>query len=151
MAYLTIISPGPNNWTALVPELTCIITGKDREDTVRLSRESIAVALEGTEVQSATITSIAQLRPELQANLSEGDTVEFLEPAPMNPVSDEIRQALEATGVSQAELARRLSTSRSAVSRLVNPFYWGHSLDVLRRVAEALDSALEVHITRKAG
>ena len=151
MSYLTIISAGPKNWNALVPELSCIITGKDREDLLRLSRESIAIALDGTEIQGATITSVDQLDPELRADLPEGYAVEFLEPTPMNPVSEEIRQALEVTGVSQAELARRLGTSRSAVSRLVNPFYWGHSLDVLRRVAQALDAALEVHITRKAG
>ena len=50
----------------------------------------------------------------------------------------------------QAELARRIGSSRSAVNRLVNPFYWGHSLDVLRRVAEALDAEVQVKFAAKA-
>ena len=68
----------------------------------------------------------------------------------MNPVSLEIEQALSAAGLSQAELARRIGSSRSAVSRLINPFYWGHSLDVLRRVADALNAQLQVKFTAKA-
>ena len=44
----------------------------------------------------------------------------------------------EAAGLSQKELARRLHTSQQQISRLESPTYEGHSLSMLRRVAEAL-------------
>ena len=62
----------------------------------------------------------------------------------------EALRAMKAAGVSQAELARRLGTSRSAVNRLVNPFYRGHSVEMLRRVAGALEAELQVKLTAKA-
>lgn len=42
-----------------------------------------------------------------------------------------------AAGLTQAELARRVATTRSAISRLEDADYDGHSLAMLRRVAEA--------------
>jgi antitoxin HicB len=72
--------------------------------------------------------------------------VVFLEPAPVNPVSLELWRAMKARGFSQRELARRMGTSPSAVHRLLDPFYFGHSLDTLRRAAEALEGDLEVHL-----
>lgn len=148
--YLTIISSGERNWNALVPELHCVVTAPTREDLLKLARESISVALEDVPVSAPRIVSLSQLSLGLRADLDGSEEILFLEPAPMNPVSLEIEQALSKAGLSQAELARRIGSSRSAVSRLTNPFYWGHSLDVLRRVAEALNSELQVKFTAKA-
>ncbi len=48
-------------------------------------------------------------------------------------------------GLSQKDLARKLKTSQQQVSRLESPGYEGHSLSMLRRVAEALGAT--VHVT----
>lgn len=148
--YLTIISSGERNWNALVPELHCVVTALTRKDLLKLARESISVALEDVPVSAPSILSFSQLSLGLRAGLDGSEEILSLEPAPMNPVSLEIEQALSGAGLSQAELARRIGSSRSAVNRLTNPFYWGHSLDVLRRVAEALDSELQVKFTARA-
>ena len=50
-------------------------------------------------------------------------------------------------GLSQKELARKLKTSQQQVSRLESPAYEGHSLGMLRRVAQALNA--EVHVVFK--
>jgi len=47
---------------------------------------------------------------------------------------------------SQADLARMLDTQQSAVSRLEDPEYGGHSLDMLVRVAHAFDCALSIKL-----
>ncbi len=52
-------------------------------------------------------------------------------------------------GISQKELARRLGTSQQQVSRLESPSYEGHSLSMLRRVAEVLGATVQVKIQRK--
>ncbi len=148
--YLTVVSSGERNWNALVPELHCIVTAGNREDLLRLTQESIALALEDQPEAEPRVRSLEDLEADLRRELDGSEEMIFLAPAEMNPVSLEIEQALEKAGVSQAELARRLGTSRSAVNRLVNPFYWGHSLDMLRRVAAALEAELEVKLTARA-
>ena len=50
----------------------------------------------------------------------------------------------EKAGLSQRDLARKLKTSQQQISRLESPGYEGHSLSMLRRVAEALHARVRV-------
>jgi len=52
------------------------------------------------------------------------------------------------SGLSQKELARLIGTSQQQISRLESPSYEGHSLSMLRRVAEVLGASVEVQIKR---
>ena len=52
----------------------------------------------------------------------------------------------EKAGLSQKELARKLRTSQQQISRLESPDYEGHSLSMLRRVAEILGATVRVAI-----
>jgi len=47
-------------------------------------------------------------------------------------------------GVSQAELARRVGTTQSVISRLEDADYGGHSLALLQRIAAALERRVEI-------
>ncbi len=49
-------------------------------------------------------------------------------------------------GLSQKALAKRVGTSQQQISRLESPSYEGHSLSMLRRVAEVLEAAVRVEI-----
>jgi transcriptional regulator with XRE-family HTH domain len=53
------------------------------------------------------------------------------------------------SGLSQKELAQRVGTSQQQISRLESPSYEGHSLSMLRRVAEVLGATIHVEIQRK--
>jgi transcriptional regulator with XRE-family HTH domain len=55
----------------------------------------------------------------------------------------------KASGLSQKELARRVGTSQQQISRLESPAYEGHSLSMLRRVAEVLGADIQVEIQPK--
>jgi len=50
--------------------------------------------------------------------------------------------------MSQAELAKKVGTTQQQISRLESPSYEGHSLSMLRRVAEILGAKVFVHIQR---
>lgn len=50
----------------------------------------------------------------------------------------------EQAGLSQRDLAKLLNTSQQQISRLESPGYEGHSLSMLRRVAEALHARVRV-------
>lgn len=56
-------------------------------------------------------------------------------------------------GLSQRELAKKVGTTASAICRLEDADYEGHSLSMLRRIAAALDKRVEIRfvpISRKA-
>jgi len=52
----------------------------------------------------------------------------------------------KASGLSQKKLAKQVGTSQQQISRLESPSYEGHSLSMLRRVAEALGATVRVEI-----
>ena len=52
-------------------------------------------------------------------------------------------------GLSQAELAARVNTTQSVISRYESADYSSYRLDTLRRLAEALGSELVVDIAPK--
>lgn len=47
-------------------------------------------------------------------------------------------------GISQGQLAKRVGTTQSVISRLEDADYEGHSLSMLQRIASALDTEVEV-------
>ena len=46
--------------------------------------------------------------------------------------------------LSQAELARKVGTTQSVISRLEDADYYGQSLQMLRRIASALQKRVEI-------
>ena len=52
-------------------------------------------------------------------------------------------------GLTQKELAERVGTTQSVISRLEDSDYQGHSLSMLNRIAEALNHKLTLTVTAK--
>ena len=52
-------------------------------------------------------------------------------------------------GLSQRELAKRVGTAASVICRLENADYEGHSLSMLRRIAEAVGKRLDVRFVEQ--
>ena len=50
--------------------------------------------------------------------------------------------------LSQKELAKRVGTTQQQISRLESTSYEGHSLSMLRRVAEALGATIHIELLR---
>ena len=59
-------------------------------------------------------------------------------------VALQIATLREQAGLSQKDLAKLLKTSQQQISRLESPGYEGHSLSMLRRVADALHAKVRV-------
>src|SRR5438067_12199236 len=57
----------------------------------------------------------------------------------------------EQAGLSQKDLARKLKTSQQQISRLESPAYEGHSLSMLRRVADVLGATVRVTLAPREG
>lgn len=59
-------------------------------------------------------------------------------------VAQLIYAARTKAGLSQADLAEKLGTKQSVISRLEDADYEGHSLSMLQRIAAALGQCLEI-------
>ena len=68
-------------------------------------------------------------------------------------VAQLIYAARNKAGLSQAELAERIGTKQSVISRLEDADYEGHSLSMLHRIAAALGQCVEIRFlpAAKAG
>ncbi|MEW6325201.1 MAG: helix-turn-helix transcriptional regulator [Nitrospirota bacterium] len=60
-----------------------------------------------------------------------------------------VRQAREAAGLTQGQLAEKIGTTQSVISRLEDAEYEGHTLKMLERIAEALDQRVVIHLEAK--
>jgi DNA-binding XRE family transcriptional regulator len=70
------------------------------------------------------------------------DLVE-LEPANLD-MARKIYELRTKAKLSQAELARKVGTTQSVISRLEDADYDGHSLDMLRHIAAAVERRVEI-------
>jgi ribosome-binding protein aMBF1 (putative translation factor) len=84
----------------------------------------------------AILDAITGNDPEMQALISE--EAENLR------IAKNIYELRTKAGLSQAELAKRIGTTQSVISRLEDAEYEGHSLPMLQRVAAALDKRIEI-------
>jgi len=66
-------------------------------------------------------------------------------------VAELIHAARTNAGLTQGQLAKRVGTTTSVISRLEDSEYEGHSMTMLRRIAEALGQRVEVRFVPDAG
>ncbi len=64
-------------------------------------------------------------------------------------VAQLIHDARTAAGLTQAQLAETVGTSQSVIARLEDADYDGHSLTMLRRIADALGQRIELRFLPK--
>jgi ribosome-binding protein aMBF1 (putative translation factor) len=60
-----------------------------------------------------------------------------------------VREMREDSGLTQAELAKKVGTTQSVIARLEDAEYTGHSLMMLERIAGACGVALKLHAEKK--
>jgi transcriptional regulator with XRE-family HTH domain len=86
----------------------------------------------------------------LEEQLQDADVARRVrEPGETWDVAIQLASLRKESGLSQKELAQRLGTSQQQISRLESPSYGGHSLSMLRRVAEVLGATVHVTILGK--
>lgn len=68
----------------------------------------------------------------------------FEEEVANREVAQSIYELRQRAGLSQAELAKRIGTTQSVISRLEDADYEGHSLAMLNRIAAAVERRVEI-------
>ena len=98
-------------------------------------------------LKSKTTDAIAMLHKRYISGNPEAEAA--LESARLNAhVASMIYKMRENAGLSQAQLAKRVGTTQSVISRLEDADYDGHSLTMLNRIAIALDQKLTIAVTK---
>ena len=97
-----------------------------------------------------TRTTIEEVKRRRRAAMTDPERVEFDETYDATrlalEVGEQVRDAREAAGLSQRELAARMGTSQAAVARL-EAGGTGATLTTLQKVAAALDLKVSVELT----
>ena len=95
-------------------------------------------------------TTIEELKSRRLAAMSDDERAEFDEAYDATrlalEVGERVRDAREAAGLSQRELAARMATSQAAVARL-EAGGTGATLTTLQKVATALDLTVSIELT----
>ncbi len=73
----------------------------------------------------------------------------FAEECAHREVASRLYALRKRAGLSQAELARRVGTTQSVISRLEDADYGGHSLALLQRIAAALERRVEIRFVAR--
>ena len=66
-------------------------------------------------------------------------------------LANQILEARQRAGLSQAQLAERIGTKQPAVARMERGDYKGHSVGTLAKIAVATGTHMEIRFTRPAG
>jgi len=80
-------------------------------------------------------------KPQMEAMVEEEERVNA-------DVARKIYELRMKAGLSQRQLAERVGTTASVICRLEDADYDGHSLTMLRRIAEALDHRVQINIVK---
>jgi antitoxin HicB len=78
---------------------------------------------------------------------AQGDYEEATEQAVKRVLAFQLAEAMKAQGISKVEMARRLTTSRSQLDRLLDPTNASVSLSVLVRAAKVLGRGLRLELS----
>lgn len=146
-AYPFAVVATATGFAASALQFPAMATAPTRTQLDRLMREQSALYLLEHRLNR---TSPERPRAEGDVDLSDWvdadppPTVVFAAPAAVNEVSIAIELAVRDEGLTYAELARCMALPRSVVTRLTDPFYFGHTTATLRKVAHALGRALHV-------
>ena len=62
-------------------------------------------------------------------------------------VAQELYALRTKAGLTQEQLAKKVGTTRTAIVRLEDADYRGHSVRMLEKIAQALDHRVEIHFT----
>ncbi|GGL13933.1 hypothetical protein [Deinococcus radiotolerans] len=144
--YLALITQTPSGAAGLIPDLT-VLANTPATDLASTLEQAVALHLmtSGAPVPRPVYMGFQDLPPPVRAAYDDRDVeVQFVTPAPLNPVSLQVARAIDHSRLSYREVARRAGLGDADLARLANPFYTGHSVADLQRLATTLHLTVNV-------
>lgn len=138
LMYTAVVRNNGKNWSGFFPDLPgTAATGGDKEQLILRLSEVLALHLMDMREDSEDIPAPKNYSDvALAKRYPDSESVQIVE-ALVNPVSLEIGRVISETGKSLRQLEEEKGIGYSVLSRLQDPFYWGHSLKSLMAFADA--------------
>ena len=141
MIYTAIIGQVKRNWFGYFPDFAGVflITATTRAALLKKLEYNLSeyLPLHRGQLPKAQIKSIADVAADELEGLRDPEAVK-VSATEVNPISLEIGRLIDSSPLSAAEIALKLGTTTSALSRMRNPKYARHNLETVRRFAEAV-------------
>lgn len=136
--YQAVFRQTSTGWSGFFPDLPgAVATGKSKEQILERLSEALALHLYDMEQEG----DHAPLPHSYEAATLKGkySDAEFakVSPAELNPLSLEIGKVIDDSGKSLRQIESETGIKYSVLSRLQDPFYWGHSLRSVLAFAQA--------------
>jgi antitoxin HicB len=145
MTYPFIVQKSKRNYAASAEQFGILVTAKTRKELEQKMADGLADYLFEMNLEGKSIPKPIQHK-DIDVSDFEGEWFEIvdIEPTETNPLSLELARVIKGSGLTQSDIAKRMGTTQSVVSRLTDPFYFGHSMDSLRRLAKALNKEMRL-------
>jgi antitoxin HicB len=151
MNYPFIIQKSKRNYAAVAEQFGILVTATTRGDLEQKMADSLADYLFEMRVDGKRIPKPVK-HDDIDVSDFEGEWFEIVgvEPSTTNPLSLKLAKAVKESGLTQGEVAKRMGTTQSVVSRFVDPFYFGHTVKSLERFASVVGRELEINLPKAA-
>lgn len=137
--YHAVCRATSTGWSGFFPSLIgCVATGKDWDKLISNLSEALALHLMSMEEDGEKIPPSDKPSDTYLNDKYPESNVVAVRPSEINPLSLEIGRVIEETGKSLRELEKETGIGYTVLSRLQDPFYWGHSLKSIMTFADAL-------------
>ncbi len=141
MNYIAIIGQVKRHWFGFFPDFSgvFIITATTRAALVKKLSYNLSeyLPLHQGKLPAAKVKQVSDVEKDQLEGLVNPEAV-VVEVVAVNPISLEIGRLIDSSELTAAQIAARVGTTTSALSRMRNPKYTRHNLETVRRLAAAM-------------
>lgn len=137
LRYLCILEKTPTGYSGFAADFDLVLaTGRTKEDVLNSLAQELQLMQKGGELSAPKSNELEFLEEDVE--------LAYVAPASPNLVSAQLEKLMRSTGKKQKEVSAAMGVSSAAVSRLTSPYYHGHSMDAIKRFANALGYEVEL-------
>ena len=151
MTYPFILEKEGRTYAAIAAQFPALATSTSRKDVLERASRALAVYLFEQHLSEHSVPKpLTHDQLDLSDFANSNYEIVDIEPLPTNPCSLELAKMIDASGLTQSEIAKRMATTQSVISRLTDPFYFGHTVKSIERLAHVLGRDLELRFPKAA-
>ncbi len=151
MNYPFILEKEGRTYGAIAAQFAALATSTSKKDVLKRAAKVLAVHLFEQQVSGRKVPKPITHDKVDVSDFAESDyEIVDVEPLDTSARSLELAKLLAESGLTQNEVAKRMRTTQSTVSRLTDPFYFGHSVKSIERFVAALGRRVEISYPKAA-
>lgn len=140
--YLCVLEKTESGYSGFLADSDLVLaTGRTKADVLEYLAQELQAMKKGGELPEPKST-----KEDFASE--EGVEFEYVAPSPPNPISLQLEELVRMSGKKQKDVASALGVTSASISRLTSPYYHGHSIDSVQRIAHALGYEVELNFKK---